>query len=73
MIAWAVVLVSLAVVVMLGVLLARQGAPWGLSEQPGTTRSRQRPNVVERPAGPDAEAMGVDEAGEPSVRPRRED
>lgn len=72
MLAWGVVIVSLVVVVALGTLLIRQGSPFGLSEQRGSDRSQQRPNVQERPAGPDAEAMGVDEeGGQPSTRPER--
>jgi hypothetical protein len=65
--AWAVVIVTVVVVAVLVVVLARQGAPWGLSEQRGTTRSQQRSHVQGRPAGPEAEAMGADRPGEPTT------
>lgn len=71
MAAWAVVVGTVLVLVVLGVVLARQGSPGGLSEQAGTTRSQQQPNVVGRPAGPDAEPMGVDEPGEPTTETGR--
>jgi hypothetical protein len=69
--AWTVVIVTVVVVAVLVVVLARQGAPWGLSEQRGTTRSHQQPNVQGRPAGPEAEAMGVDGPGEPTTERTR--
>jgi hypothetical protein len=71
--AWVVVAATVLALVVLGIVLARQGSPGGLSEQPGTNRSRQQPNVVGRPAGPDAEPMGVDEPGDPTIRPELHD
>jgi hypothetical protein len=69
--AWTVVIVTVVVVAVLVVVLARQGAPWGLSEQRGTTRSQPRSHVQGRPAGPEAEAMGADRPGEPTTERTR--
>ena len=74
MTAWAiaVVVATGGLLVALAVVLARQGSPAKLSEEPSTTRSPQ-PYVVDRPAGPGAEAMGVSRPGRPSTTPDRDD
>lgn len=69
--AWAVVGATAGLLVALGVVLARQGSPGKLSEEQSTSRSL-RPYVVDRPAGPDAEAMGVSRPGCSSTAPEQE-
>jgi hypothetical protein len=68
--AWIVVIGTVVAVVALVVVLARQGNPADLSEQAGN----EDPNdaVVERPAGPDAEATGVADSGASSPAPEQE-
>lgn len=51
---WLVVAFSVALVVLVGVVLVRQGSPADLSEQAGSKPGR---HVMDRPAGPDAESM----------------
>jgi hypothetical protein len=60
---------SLVMVVIVVVVLARQGSPASLSEQEGSP-SRSS-DVVGRPAGPGAEAMGVDDAGGSTTAPEQ--
>lgn len=54
--AWAVVIGCVVLVVAVAFVLARQGSPPDRSDEEDSPR---RPHVVDRPAGPDAEATGV--------------
>jgi preprotein translocase subunit SecG len=67
--AWVVVIGTLVAVLVIVVVLARQGNPADLSEQAGNDPGDE---VTERPAGPGAEATGVADPGSPSVAPERE-
>jgi hypothetical protein len=51
----AITIATVVVVIVLAVVLARQGTPGRLSDEAG--RRPRRADVVERPAGPDAEPM----------------
>jgi hypothetical protein len=64
-----VVIVSVIAVVGVVVVLARQGNPADLSEQADHVPGK---DVAERPAGPDAEPMGVADPGRPSTDPEQE-
>jgi hypothetical protein len=66
---WIVAVGTVLAVVAIVVVLARQGNPADPSEQAG---NRPQDEVTERPAGPDAEATGVADPGEPSIAPERE-
>jgi hypothetical protein len=66
---WALLIATIVVLVVGIVVLARQGNPADLSEQEGTDAQSA---VVDRPAGPGAEAMGVADPGSPSTAPDRE-
>ncbi|HEY8547478.1 MAG TPA: hypothetical protein VIL36_20590, partial [Acidimicrobiales bacterium] len=61
--AWAVVVVGAALTLAVAVVLARQPHPGDRSEQQGTPK-RQGRHVVDRPAGPGAESMDADAAGD---------
>lgn len=64
---WLIVALAVtALVVWVSVLLSRR-SPARLSEE--DTPADRESNVVERPAGPDAEATGVEEPGTPTTRP----
>jgi hypothetical protein len=65
---WVLTIATVVVVIAGVVWLARQGNPADLSEQEGTD---PRADVVDRPAGPGAEPMGVAEPGSPSIAPDR--
>lgn len=66
---WFLTIATVLVVVAGVVWLARQGNPADLSE---TEYTDPQADVVERPAGPGAEPMGVAEPGTPSTAPDRE-
>lgn len=65
--ALAIVVAGVALLVVLAVVLVRQGSPGKLAEQQNKAESQEL-HVVDRPAGPDAEPMGAD-AGQPSTDP----
>jgi hypothetical protein len=69
-----IVLVVAVVAACAAVALSRRRSPARLSEEDGDTR-RPWDDVVERPAGADAEATGVDQPGvgttTPPVAPSR--
>lgn len=66
---WIVVGGGLALLLLMVLTLVRQGSPASLSDEDGKTPQRER-FVVDRPAGPDAEAMSPDAAlGPTSDRP----
>lgn len=77
----AVVVVTIVLVVVVVVVLARQGSPGRLSEERGSTAPRSGsgpdlasgPDVVERPAGPGAEAMDADPSGGRDAPPDEDD
>jgi hypothetical protein len=66
-VATAVVIITLVAVVVMVIVLARQGSVGKLSEENG--RRRPQDDVMERPAGPGAESMGTDEPGRPVTPP----
>jgi hypothetical protein len=59
---WLVVAAGTVLVVLVVVVLSRQGSPASLSDHEG--RRNRRADVMERPAGPDAEAMAEPPPGE---------
>lgn len=63
----AVVLITIVAVVVLAVVVVRQGSVGRLSDEEG--RPDPQRSVVERPAGPGAEAMNAEEAGRPDTAP----
>jgi hypothetical protein len=63
----AVVVATVVLVVLVVVVLARQGSVGRLSEEESTKHPQS--DVVERPAGPGAEAMGTDAPGQPVTPP----
>lgn len=71
---WVVVAATVVVLVGLTVVLLRQGSPGRLSErqnQEQLSSGSRHLDVADRPAGPDAEAMGA-AAGHPSTVPEPE-
>jgi hypothetical protein len=66
-VATAVVIVTVVAVIVLVVVLVRQGSVGRLSEENG--RGHPQDDVMERPAGPGAEAMRTDEPGQPVTPP----
>jgi hypothetical protein len=63
----AVVIATAVLVGLVIVVLARQGSVGRLSEEDGTKDPQS--DVVERPAGPGAEAMDTDAPGQPVIPP----
>ena len=65
---WMVVGGGIALLLLMVLVLVRQGSPASLSDEDGKTPQRER-FVVDRPAGPDAEAMSSDTALGPTNDP----
>jgi hypothetical protein len=62
---WLVVGGGIALLLLMVLVLIRQGSPASLSDEDGKTPQRER-FVVDRPAGPGAEGMSSDAALGPS-------
>jgi hypothetical protein len=60
----AVVIAAIVAVIILVAVLWKQGSPGRLSEEDG--RRPRRDDVVERPAGPDAESMAPEPPDQPT-------
>jgi hypothetical protein len=65
---WIVVGGGIALLLLMVLVLVRQGSPTSLSDEDGKTPQRER-FVIDRPAGPDAEGMSSDAALGPSNDP----
>jgi hypothetical protein len=68
MASWIVVGGGVALLLLMVLVLVRQGSPASLSDEDGKTTQRER-FVVDRPAGPDAEGMSPDAALGPTGDP----
>jgi hypothetical protein len=69
---WIVVGGGVALLMVMVMVLVRQGSPASLSDEDGRTPQRER-FVVDRPAGPDAEGMSSDAALGPTSDPSATD